>query len=272
MKKKLFITLLPILLLASCSSPKGEVEEGYRFVNENGLPTVYASGDGAHTTYLMMSKYGYLDIDGVVTTGTTVEEKFYENCIAWKTDANGLLPSADQVKSYVEGATFRGWAQYNGNVYPEYLTNVPSVSGQCVYAIFDGTNAGGGGGGIIPPTPQGEMVTYTVTNLPDWIPNDGAVIFAWTWGGDSGTGMWTTIAMTHDGVDGAYSNVKGTFTAPSNITGFNMARCSAGTTAPSWTVTGDDPGRVYNKTGNVDVSTGVTTYSSPDWVEYHYQA
>ena len=89
MKKKLFVTLLPILLLASCSSVKEELS-GYIFTIEEGLPTIYASREAGHTTYLMMSRYGYLDIDGVVTTGTSVPEKYYENCIAWKTDSNGL--------------------------------------------------------------------------------------------------------------------------------------------------------------------------------------
>ena len=274
MKKSLFIALIPVLLLAGCkskSSTGGMSHKTYTYTFEDGLPTVYApEGDGSFTTYLMMSRYGYLEIEGVVTAGTTVEEKFYENCITWKTSADGLLPSADQVKSYVSGATFRGWAQYNGNVYPEYLTSVPSASGMCVYAIFDGTDAGQGGGGSV--TPTGDTVTYLVNSFPNWIPDDDAAVFAWAWGGDAGNGKWYTITLSHDGVNHAYTNVTGTFEAPNNITGFNMARCAAGTTSPDWTVTGDNPGRVYNKTGDVRTSTGVTTYSSPDWVEYSYQA
>ncbi len=109
---------------------------------------------------------------------------------------------------------------------------------------------GGGGGG-------NEGVTLSVT-VPDWVWNDGAVIFAWVWG-DSSTGEW---------IDVSGSGTTATITVPADTKGFNMARCPAGTTAPSWTATGNSAGRIYNKTNDVTVTSGNTNYST-NWVEYN---
>mgnify|MGYP006988870939 CR=1 FL=1 len=104
-----------------------------------------------------------------------------------------------------------------------------------------------------------ESITFTVTDLPNWIENNSCVIFAWAWGGNAGGGEWYSITI---------SGTTGTFSAPSDITGFNMARCVAGTSTPSWSAKGDSTGRVYNKTSDVSFLSGTTTYKSPDWVEY----
>jgi hypothetical protein len=56
---------------------------------------------------------------------------------------------------------------------------------------------------------------------------------------------------------------------PEYRTGFNLARCVAGTTTPVWTAKGDATGRVYNKTGDISISVGKTSYTSPTWVEYN---
>ncbi len=266
MKKKLLFVLPLIAAFTACGVDEAEnIVSRYRIENVNGLPTVYNLGTGGHVTYLMMSRYGYLDLDGTKTYGETVPEKFLEYAISWNTNPNGDLPEKEVVKSKVSGSTFRGWAKYLDNTYPDYLTKVPTLSGECVYAIFDGESGGG-----TPVTPTGEVITYTVTNFPDWMPNDGACVFAWAWGGDAGGGKWYTITLNYQGSDNNFTNVTGTFNAPNNITGFNMARCKAGTLAPNWTVTGDNPGRVYNKTDDVKVTRGVTSYASPAWVEYSY--
>lgn len=198
MKKNLvFIALVSSLLLTGCNKTQYSMSAKYTFVEENGIPTVYAPGEGTHTTYLMMSRYGYLDIDGHVTTGVTVPEKFYEYCIAWKTEPNGTLPTADQVKSYVSGATFRGWAQYNGNTYPEYLTDVPSVSGQAVYAIFDGSSSGGGGGGGGGTTPvEAYDVTFNVdlSIFNGWEGIENFSLYVWGESGQEPLGNWNACA------------------------------------------------------------------------------
>ena len=235
---------------------------------EKGLPVV-RTGESSHTTYLLMSKYGYLDLAGPVKG--EVSDLFYENTIVWKAEPGTALPTPEQVKSEVAGATFRGWAYYdedNENVFPDYYTQVPVKNGLALKAIFDGTSGGGGGGGGGGTDPA-TNVTYTITQFANWVPNDGATVFVWSWGGGSGDGAWTKVELSYLGEDNKFTNVTGTFTAPSDITGFNIARCSSGTTLPDWKATGDSSGRVYNKTANVTVTSGVTTYTAPEFVEYH---
>ena len=261
MKKK-FLFVLPILMLASCNEPaiKQEVEQFVPYVTyEEELPVLHFTPKATHVTYLMLSQWGRVDVNGTPTAGGKWEEAWAHNCFKLEADAGATLPTAT---SAVDNVTFRGWAVYNDNIYPEYVTTVPATSGTKLYAIFDGPTGGGGGGGGGGGQP-GETVLYTVNNMPYWIPNDNAAVFAWCWGGDAGNGQWFTMSCT-----GTTTSSSGTFTAPSNITGFNMARCPAGTTNPDWTVTGDNPGRIYNKTANVAFVAGVTTYNSPDWVEY----
>ena len=155
MKNRFLLLLAPIFLLASCSgeafeqkAPEQEKEEFTPVVTTTLSSTPNRLGSGDHITYLMMSRYGYILSGGVETKPEkNVEGTYYEYCIKYSSEAGGNLPSASEVKSTVEGATFRGWAYYTDNVYPEYLTKVPSKSGECVYAIFDGTITSGGGDG-----------------------------------------------------------------------------------------------------------------------------
>ena len=160
------------------------------------------------------------------------------------------------------GQIFTGW-YWDFEAATPFDFDTPITSTTTIYAGWEldrdsfyggqGTadNPGGGGGG--------GSVTYTVTSLPDWIGNDGCVIFAWTWS-STDTGSWHKMTI---------STTTGTFKVNSQLTGFNMARCKAGTTTPSWTATGDSQGRVYNKTGDVTCSSGVYSYASPSWVEYN---
>lgn len=272
MNKKILLTVLPLMALVSCSAE--EVAEAAKFFYENGLPTI-SLRDSSHVTYLMLSPFGSIEnYEGVSAKGE-VSDLFYENTVVLKAEPGTALPNATQVVSSVAGATFRGWAYYdesNEHVWPDYYDKVPATSGLALKAIFDGTNAssgggsqgGGGGGGEVAQT------TYTITNFENWIPNDGAVVFAWGWGPGNG-GTWYKLTLSMDGTNHDYSNVTGTFFAPDNLEGFNMARCSEGTSEPNWKATGDSAGRVYNKTADVTVRPGTTTYSSPEFVEYEYK-
>ena len=267
MKTKFALLILPLISLVGCSqvnTPSLFNQENVftPFVSrEDGLPVVHMM-ETDHTTYLMMSMYGYLEVEGAPVKGD-VNDKFYQNTIVWLAEAGSELPVA---KSEVSGVSFRGWAFYdesNENVYPDYYTLVPSVDGRALKAIFDGTSGGGSGGG---DEHQGDqtMQTWTVTALPSWLPNDNAAVFAWAWGGNAGNGTWYKLTMTKNG-----DSVSGTFDAPSGITGFNMARCVAGTIAPNWNVHDDGDGRVYNKCGDVVIMKGVTSYASPAWEQYN---
>lgn len=253
--KKSILLLIPVLALAGCSGESPIVEQTYLFSHRGALPVVEAASDSEHTTYLMMSKYGYLSVQGQDVYPGTLSEKFVENVIEWKTAPGAELPSPSSVHSKVNGATFRGWAQYNGNVSPDYLIKVPEKSGEFVYAIFDGTPGGGGGGGG-----EATKVTLTVTNMPTWVKDDGCIIFAWVWGATD-NGSWAELNYTSD--------TSGTFEALTDTSGFLLARCKAGTTTPDWNIHDDSVGRVYNQTEDISVTVGVTSYPCSDWKEYH---
>ena len=104
--------------------------------------------------------------------------------------------------------------------------------------------------------------TYTITDLPTWIQDDGCVIFAWVWG-NTNPGEWLATKYTGD--------TTLTFTTNGEITGMLLARCVAGTETPNWDLhdPSNDPGRVYNQTEDIAIASGVTTYSCSSWKEYH---
>ena len=153
MKKKLLITILPILALASCGAepvytdpslhhnPNASLIETYR-----GAPVVRAGEASSHVTYLMLSPNAYI-MDGTTKKeGVNIEELYYEHTIAFLAEAGTELPVP---VSTVSGATFRGWAYYegvDGVVWPKYYTTAPTEIGLPLKAIFDGTNAGGNSG------------------------------------------------------------------------------------------------------------------------------
>lgn len=168
--KRTLLTLIPLFFLVGCSGSKVPVEPvneqspySVTYTYEDKLPTVHTRrlGSGSHITYLMMSPYGQIDIDGVKVKGGDYEPKFYENCIIWESEPGEPLPAASSVSSELYGVTFRGWYQYNDNVYPDKLETVPAVSGSQVFAIFDGPTGGSGnsGGGSGGSQGGGEIIT-----------------------------------------------------------------------------------------------------------------
>lgn len=155
--KKQLLTLIPLFFLVGCNGSKTPVEQvieaesefSVTYTFEEKLPTVHTKrlGSGSHITYLMMSQYGQIEINGEKVKGGDYEPKFYENCIIWESEPGDPLPAASTVSSELYGVTFRGWFQYNDNVYPDKLEVVPATSGSQVFAIFDGPTGGGGSSG-----------------------------------------------------------------------------------------------------------------------------
>lgn len=104
-----------------------------------------------------------------------------------------------------------------------------------------------------------EERTYVVENNPEWLQNDGCVIFGWVWE-EGKDGHW--IEATLEGT--TFS-----FTTNEKLAGFLFVRCVRGTSTPSWDVMDDSAGRVYNKTIDFICVPGRTTYDgSNSWVNY----
>lgn len=102
-------------------------------------------------------------------------------------------------------------------------------------------------------------ITYTCTGLPDWITNDGCVIFAWAW--EAGKdGSW--IACEYGS-----PATQVTFKVGGELQGFLLARCKEGTTTPDWSIKTDTAGRVYNKTQDISCTAGTYSYVCSDWVD-----
>lgn len=252
MKKKLLF-ILPFISLVGCSATNSTVSPNYEIGRYNELPLVRVSKLATHKTYLMMSKYGYLNVDGQNVYGEDYEEKYLENVIVWESEPTGSLPLSGNVFSKVNGATFRGWIMYNDNTYPDYLTQVPSVNESIVYAIFDG------------PKPEDiKTLTYTVIELPSWVFDDECILFAWVWGGGAGNGEWAGLTYTDD------THKSATFDTYSDITAFLLVRCIKGTTTPNWDIREDVPGRIYNQTDDISVSSSSKRiYEASSWKGYY---
>lgn len=106
-----------------------------------------------------------------------------------------------------------------------------------------------------------DKITYTIDSLPTWIKDDDCVIFAWVWS-TSNPGEW--IPTTY------ISDTSLVFEVENEITGMLLVRCKSGTTTPDWSINTDIEGRIYNKTDDIEVSSGVTNYSCSKWNSYPY--
>ena len=205
----------------------------------------------------------YLDLGAIGrykgNKGQEFPDKFLENAIkiTGKAGQDALPGKADVTAT--SGATFSSWVYYAGGGAPTAFDKIPLYKDLVLLANFtggNGTNPGGGGG---TSQPEGS-VTYTVTSLPDWIQNDGCVIFAWAWSAND-QGSWRTLSYG--------SNADASFTVEEELTGFLLARCASGTTTPDWTKSDNGAGRVYNKTSDITCTSGTYSYACSEWTSYN---
>lgn len=134
-----------------------------------------------------------------------------------------------------------------------------------------GTEPGEGGEGGGTPVDV-DNVTFTITECPDWTNKDGIKVFAWTWGGASADkdGKWRLVTMDPaEYVEGTKITI--TLEAPEDSTGMLLVRCHEDTVEPDWTIRDANvhkAGRIYNKTSDITITAGVTSYTCPDFVGY----
>ena len=163
--------------------------------------------------------------------------------------ANGDWRNFNKLKSGSASEVVQGTVNTNNfkaSAAGTYTFYVEKAEGGQVYIAYSN--------GEEPVTP--EKVTLTVTNVPSWVGNNDAVIFAHVWGGSAGD-QWILATLNGTTV---------TFDADSDITGFQLVRCYKGTTTPSWSTAGDVVGRIYNKSQDFTISGSVTTYNDgQDW-------
>ena len=105
-----------------------------------------------------------------------------------------------------------------------------------------------------------DLITYTCYNLPDWITNDGCVIFVWSWSPTLGSDWHAAYYTSLNSLE---------FYVGEELTGFLLARCKEGTTVPDWGIHDDSDGRVYNQTEDINCYSGLYEYECASWKEYH---
>ena len=111
--------------------------------------------------------------------------------------------------------------------------------------------------------------TFTITGNPGWLGDGNAVVFVHMWtndGSDHDLGVWIPCEIGPV-TDGATTL---TFETDYTFSGFQFVRCVAGTETPNWSTTGDNTGRIYNKTGNYSFTTDTYTYSGYNAWSDHY--
>ena len=99
---------------------------------------------------------------------------------------------------------------------------------------------------------------FTATSVPGWVGDGDAAIFASV---QHANNVWYWVG-------GAFDTDHITFNAPANIKAFLLVRCPNGTVQPDWSATGDNLGRIYNKTGDIATSSEVYSYEASSWSEY----
>lgn len=161
------------------------------------------------------------------------------------------------------GYIFRGW-YVDSDCYVNYTLSTLVTSDISLYAYWIVDNSSSSSSSSSDNTSsdvnKGDVITYTIDSLPDWITNDNCVIFSWVWS-DTNPGEWIDTTYTSD--------TSLTFSVDEEITGMLLVRCVSGTTIPDWEVTGDNSGRIYNQTEDIMISKGETNYSCSSWKEYN---
>ena len=107
-----------------------------------------------------------------------------------------------------------------------------------------------------------QAMTITVNGAPDWLTNDGCVVFAWAWGGQE-PNTWYECEYGEGEKPTSFS-----FVVPGDRTGCLLVRCAEGTQTPSWSETGTGAGRIFNQSGDITFVENQVEYVCPAFVEY----
>ena len=101
---------------------------------------------------------------------------------------------------------------------------------------------------------SGENIKYRFTWDQDWVFNGDAVVFVQAWGGSAAGNDYIQVTKVSD--------TEGEAVLPNSLyDGCLLVRCAPGTTVPDWSATGDNVGRIYNKTADVYLSSNWRVFS-----------
>ena len=164
-----------------------------------------------------------------------------------------------------KGTTEPGW-QVDGHKVGRIYNKTADITvnpGQNEYTVTfeeympqpSGGGTGGGGSGGSQPT-----ATHITVNADSWTwGNNDVKVFAWVWKhGKEDDGKW--VSCTGSGSEAKFDLEPGKDR-------FLLVRAHKDTTQPDWNLQGNKAGRIYNKTADITVISGLSTYNA-NFVEY----
>ena len=139
--------------------------------------------------------------------------------------------------------------------------NTPKEDG--TYSLYVYSSTVGASNQIYTVLESGTTQVFKLKDLPNWIGNDSAVLFASVHYAGGDTWGWVQLS--------SYNSSTGTaeFSAPNNISEFLLVRCKPGTTEPNWGEHGDNAGRIWGQTPNISIPFGLLLRSAPTWNDYN---
>ena len=163
-----------------------------------------------------------------------------------------------------EGHTFDNWYADENHATVFDFEKVPITADWTIYANWiQNVTPDDPDDPLGPLPPEESGVKYFVTGMPEWVTDDGCIIFAWAW--EAGKdGSW--VALTYGEGD---KPTEASFVVDHELAGFLLARCKEGTTTPSWQEKDHVAGRVYNQTEDITVESGKTSYTCSAWKDYN---
>ena len=264
MKKLLLLAIATALLAGGCACARGG--DNPSTGDSSDSTTAPSINPEMKVTVRFFVDYNAITVNDIYATQTV---KNFEKVTK---PADPTIPPQD------EFPVFKGWSTHEIVDDMKYLWDFDNDTVQTrssTLNLFGIWVEEGGEDPDIPVDPGDvTMADFTITNCPDWTNKDGVKVFAWTWGnhtGDGGGGKWRLCTLNpSDYTEGAKVTV--TINAPEDITGMLLVRCHYQTTEPNWDLKTEDtlntPGRVYNQTADITVTSGKTSYECPGWVDY----
>ena len=197
----------------------------------------------------------YLDIGDIGLfegkAGYAISEPNLSYGVKLTTKVGDPLPGSDKITTST-GQTFKEWHYYKNKASVEYTVE-KTVLGydNLIYVASYNNDA---------PPPEPDYVTYTVNDIPSWVTEADYTFLAMTW---TSANKQTWYPVTLSGTSMSVNITQ------DDAIGMNLVACYQGSTKGDWSNrTTDKLNRIYLQSKNINLSSGKTTYSSPDWLYF----